>query len=657
LGELHAQQMTVAEKVGQLFVVNAYGTSAADTTPANVQANQDLYGPNVSTIQDLVDTYDPGGIIYFSWANGLSAPSQVAQLSNGIQQAALGQPVADPMLITTDQEQGVVLRIGSPATVFPGNMALGATGNPQLAYQNAAITGQELRAMGVNVDAAPVVDVNTNPLNTADGVRSFGDQPAAVSSFATAQVQGYQGPGGVAATAKHWPGLGDTSTNPDTGVTTSDQTLADLEADDFPPFEAAINAGVDQIMVTHIVMPNVDPSGLPSSLSPYIVTGLLRDQLGYQGPIVTDAMNAEALSMYSPGQAAVMAIQAGDDELLYAQQENPSSPEPADFVAAYQAILAAVGSGEISIDRIDQSVVRILSLKWKLGLASNPYTDAANVNNVVGTPAHLAVATQTAEDSITVVKNDDGLLPLDPSPGTKVLVAGYGGSRLSAVGQDLTSRGLTPQVLPTGFDPTDAQISQAVAAARQNQLVLVTTYNAWEADSQGQTQQIALVDALLATGTPVIVAAVGTPYDIAYFQSAPTFVATYDPQTVSLEAMVAVLFGDVPATGRLPVTITQPPPSTQVLYPFGYGLSLRPRGYWEVGSDGGVFAFGDAGFYGSLGGRVLNGSIVGVASTPDGRGYWEVASDGGVFSFGDASFYGSMGGQPLNAPAVGMAAG
>ncbi|HVX22442.1 MAG TPA: glycoside hydrolase family 3 N-terminal domain-containing protein [Acidimicrobiales bacterium] len=654
--------MTVAQKVGQLFVVNAYGTSATDSTAADVQANQQLYGPSVSTIGDLIDTYDPGGIIYFNWSNGLTDPTAVAELSNGIQQAAAGQPLPVPTLVSTDQEEGVVTRIGSPATVFPGNMALGATGTTALASQAATVTGQELRAMGVDVDDAPVVDVNTDPLNTADGPRSFGDRPSVVASFAAAQVDGYQGGAGVAATAKHFPGLGDTSTNPDTGVTTSDQTLAELQATNFPPFEAAIAGGVDQVMVTHIVMPNVDPSGLPSSLSPTFVDGLLRGQLGYQGVVITDAMNAQALSAYPPGTAAVMAVDAGEDELLYAQQ--PAAGTPQYFVQGYDAVLDAVSTGRITVTRIDQSVRRVLSLKWTLGLATNPYVDVADVGNVVGIPSHLAVARQVAQRSITVVKNDDGLLPLAPPAGAGVLVTGVWTPALSAISADLTARGLDPDVLDTGFTPTPTQIAQAVAAARGDRLVVVTTYNAWTGNATGQKLQVTLVDALLATGTPVVVAALGTPYDIAYFPDAPTFVAAYDLQPVSADALVSVIFGDAPAVGRLPVTVTQPPPSTQVLYPYGYGLSLPTGGYRMAAADGGVFAFGDA-YDGSMGGRPLEAPVVGIASTPGGQratstgtgsgGYWEVAADGGVFAFGDASFYGSMGGRPLSQPVVGMA--
>jgi beta-N-acetylhexosaminidase len=568
-------RMSLAEKVSELFMIDVYGTSATDMSPEAVEANQALYGPGASTIQDVISTYHPGGIIYFTWSNGLTDPHQVVGLSNSIQQAALSQPVPDPMLISIDQEGGRIVRIGSPATVFPGNMALGATGDTQLAYANAAIMGQELRAMGINVDNAPVVDVNTNPLNRADGIRSFGDSTSQVSLFTSAAVAGFQGPGGIAAVVKHFPGLGDTTTNPDTGVTVSDQTLAQFKQVDFPPFSAAIRAGTDEVMVTSIVAPKVDPSGVPSVLSRTFVTGLLRGYLGYRGVIVTDAMNAVALDAYPPGQAAIMAINAGDDELLYAQQAG--STPGSDFVQAYDAVLAAVRDGQITKSRIIASDVRLLSLKWQLGLAKNALTDPTEVDRVVGTPAHLAVARQTAEDSITVVKNDDHLLPLRLHEGTRVLATGYDATGLGVLGQDLASRGLTPQVLPTGACPTTDQQAQAVAAAHNSQLVLVDTSNVWDTAPtascpSGNTAQADLVKELLATGTPVIVAAVGTPYDIAYFPGAPTYVATYDPQPVSLNALAAVLFGDISPSGRLPVTITEPPPSTTILFPRGWGL-------------------------------------------------------------------------------------
>ncbi len=577
-------QMSVPQRVGEMFMVNAYGTSATDTSPSAVAANQALYGPGVSTIADLIRTYPIGGLIYFTWANGLTSPEQVVGLSNSVQAAALQQQPADPMLISTDQEEGYIVRIGPPATVFPGNMALGATRSLRLARQNAAITGGELRAMGVNVDNAPVVDVNTNQLNTADGIRSFGDRPDLVAGLGSAAVDGYQQGGRVAAVAKHFPGLGDTSTNPDTGVTVSDQTLAQYEAVNFVPFRRAIAAGVDEVMVTSVVARKVDPSGLPAILSPIFVTGLLRQQLGFGGVIVTDAMNAQALDAYPPGEAAIMAIEAGDDELLYGQQADLNAQAPmSDFVPAYQAVLQAVSTGEIPLARIDQSVVRLLSLKWKLGLARNPYTNPELARRTVGTPGHYALADHTALASITLLRNDQHVLPLAPHVGTKVLLTGYSTSGfpvLQTMEKDFAARGYDPTVVSTGGRcPSGADIANAVAAASNNQLVVVATANVWDtsfcSSPSAGLPQVSLVDALLATGKPVIVCAVNAPYDAAYLQPAPTFVATYDPQPVSVDALVSVLFGSAQPKGRLPVTIRKPPLFTQILYPFGYGLTYR----------------------------------------------------------------------------------
>ncbi len=258
--------MTLAEKVGQLFEVNGYGTSVRDTDPAMVALNRKYYG--VDNIAQLIDKYHPGGIIYFTWSNTLADPSQVVNLSNGIQRMALARGPQVPMVISVDQEGGEVLRIGSPATVFPGNMPLGATRNLGLAYRAGRVSAEELRALGINVDNAPVVDVNINPLNQADGIRAYGDNVRLVSRMGAAQVLGYQTDQqrtGVAATLKHWPGFGDAPVNSDTGVAISPQTLAEVKRDNLPSFEAAIKAGGDRIMVTHILFPKITGAKIPTA--------------------------------------------------------------------------------------------------------------------------------------------------------------------------------------------------------------------------------------------------------------------------------------------------------------------------------------------------------------------------------------------------------
>jgi beta-N-acetylhexosaminidase len=519
--------MTPAEKVGQLFEVNAFGQSVRDPDPAMVKLNRSFYG--VDNFQQLLSKYHLGGIIYFAFAGNLLNPPQIAALSNGVQRVALRAHTRIPLLISTDQEQGEVLRIGSPATVFPGSMALAAARSVPLAHQAALITGQELRAMGVNVDNAPVLDVNVDPLNQADGIRTYGDRTPLVTQFGKAQVSGYQtrqSTSGVAATAKHWPGFGHSEINSDNGVATSPQTLAQVKRTNLPSFVAAIRAGVDRIMVAHILFP--------------------------------------------PGQVALRALRAGDDQLLEVAQPQPIDTPPADLVSAYKAVLHAVHTHAVSKAKLNLSVTRILRMKWKLGLVSHPLVDVRNVNRVVGTRAHLDVARRAAERSITLIRNSAGVLPLATGTGKRVLVTGYGQVTTTTLGRDIASHGLSTNVVTTGTNPDSAAISAAVAAAGSADLIVVSTRDVWNA----APGQISLVQSLLATGKPVVVAMVGTPYDVAYLPGASTVLASYDFQPVSLEALVNVMFGQRAPGGRLPVTIRKPPPSRTVLYPFGFALAL-----------------------------------------------------------------------------------
>lgn len=561
--------LSLPEKVGQLFVVNAAGLSADDPNPTVVQMNQATYG--VDNFTQLIAKYHLGGIIYFG-AN-VTSPAQVLALSNGIQQAATTQPHPVPALVSTDQEGGLVVRLGAPAAVFPGNMALGAARDVPLSYQNALVMGQELRAVGINVDLAPVIDVNTNPLNTADGARAFADQTSLVNTMGTAQVAAFQNGGsGVAATAKHFPGLGSSDGNTDEGPVVSNRTLSELQRIDLPPFYAAVAAGTQQVMTSHLSLPNVDPSGLPASLSPTITTGLLRNQLRFDGLVITDGLQAGAITSLhlSPAQVAVKAVNAGDDQLL----ETMPATGVADLDGAYNGVIAAVQGGQITAARLDQSVTRILREKWRLGLVANPFADPARLAGTVGTPAHLALAQQSAERSITMLKNTGNVLPLAAGSTKKVLVAGWALSSLPSVdtlAAGISARGLPTNKFPTAFHPTPAQISQAVALARQNDVVIAGTYNVWGGDPDDQQT---LIEALVATGKPVVVIAQNTPYDAAYLPGVAGFLSVYSYQAVSLNAAVRVLFGEVNPTGKLSVTVTQPPPSTAVLYPFGFGLSF-----------------------------------------------------------------------------------
>lgn len=545
--------MTIEEKVGQLFVVRVYGTTADTTDPDAVKRNSEELG--VSNAAELAAAYHVGGIVYF--AENVTTPSALAEFGNAVQESAGRERVAVPLLTTMDQEQGNVVRVGAPATQFPGSMALGAGRSRADAEAVARITGDELRAMGVFQNFAPDADVNSNPANPIIGVRSFSSRPALVASMVRAQVRGYQA-AGIAATAKHFPGHGDTSVDSHSGLPVIDQGRKVLRTVDLRPFRAAIAAGVGSIMTAHIQVPALDPSGDPATLSKPIITGLLRNKLGFEGVVITDSLRMQGVrTKYGDDRVPVLAILAGADQLL----DPPSLP------TAYAAVLSAVASDEISMTRLNRSVRRILTLKSSLGLTSfaAATVDASAVDSLVGPLASVAVAAAVTGRTTTVIRDADGLIPNNDIAGSRILVTGWGETATQALAGSLRAVGAKVEVIETGIDPDAGAIALASTAAGSVDLVVATTY-----DVSVHGKQADLVKALDAAGTPLLVAAVGTPYDIARFPDVPAFVATYSYQPVALDALVRVLTGQTQATGRLPVEIPAAGNRNQVLYPFGW---------------------------------------------------------------------------------------
>ena len=563
------RHMTLQQKVGQLFVIEVAGRDADHVGDTARATNQRLFG--VDTPGQAIAKYQPGGVIYYTTRNNddnIGDPAQVATLSNGLQAASLAQPRHIPLQISVDQEGGaLVARFGPPATQMPGNMALGAGRSADDAFASAQVIGEELDAVGVTQDYAPVSDVNINPNNPVIGIRSIGGEPGLVSDLASTQVKGYHA-GGISAVAKHFPGHGDTGVDSHFGLPKVTHTLEQFESIDLPPFKADIAAGVDTIMTAHVVFPAVDPSGAPATMSHKILTGVLRDELGFKGLIVTDALDmAGATSEYPPDVAPVTAILAGADQLLV----------PPQMDTAYGAVLDAVRDGTISRQRLDDSVSRILMHKFRRGIFADPYVDPAAAPTVMGTPDHLAKAQAITDRTTTLVKNDDGLLPLTAAP-RKVLVAGWGVGTTQALADAIAARGATTQVKESGTTPPQTKIDEAVAASRDSDLVVVSTNNAYAVDSStGQptaaaAAQTRLVRALLDTGKPVVVAAMRNPYDVASFPEAPTVLDTYGYTGDQVESLVRVLYGEVNPTGRLPVSIPRAD-GTGELFRFGHGLS------------------------------------------------------------------------------------
>ncbi|MFJ4617961.1 glycoside hydrolase family 3 protein [Streptomyces sp. NPDC088812] len=600
-------RMTLEEKVGQVFVSRVHGHSA--TAPDQADADVNLRELGVRTAAELVARYRVGGIIYFTWAHNTRDPRQIAALSDGIQRAALAQPRGLPVLISTDQEHGIVCRIGRPATLFPGAMAIGAgeRGGAALRRTDAGtgrtdagavrtdadtvrtdagavrtdagagadartlgrLAGRELRAMGVHQNYSPVADVNVDPANPVIGVRSFGADPEAVAALTAAEIDGYRS-AGVAATAKHFPGHGDTAVDSHYGfpvITHSRQTWEELDA---VPFRAAIAAGVDAVMTAHILHPALDDSGDPATLSRAVVTGLLRERLGFDGVVVTDALDmAGVRTKYGDDRVPVLALKAGVDQLL----------NPPDLDVAWNAVLRAVREGELGEERLEESVLRILRLKDGLGLLTDPYTDPDGVARTVGSPAHLAAADRIAERTTTLLVNEGPLLPLSPRTHPRILVVGADpaspsgttGPPTAVLAAALSGLGFTATALSTGTDPSGAAVERAVSAAGGADAVVVGTYNV-----TGTSPQRTLVQRLSATGRPVVAVALRNPYDVAHLPSVRAFLAAYAWTDVELRAAARVIAGAVRPCGALPVPVRRADDPARVLYPVGHGLTYPP---------------------------------------------------------------------------------
>jgi beta-N-acetylhexosaminidase len=557
--ELLLKKMTLREKVGQLFMTYAYGASANDPDPPIVKANLRLSG--VTTAARLVAKYHLGGIILVGRGTldqagtrprNLENPAQIALLCNGLQKAALSQRRAVPLLIATDQEQGMITRIGLPATQMPGNMALGADGSVSDTYAAAQITGEELRAMGINMDLAPVADVNVDPRNPVIGVRSFGSDASRVAKLTAAAVRGYQS-AGVAASAKHFPGHGDTDVDSHYALPVVRHDLREVDHIDLPPFRAAIAAGVAAIMVGHLDVPALDRSRVPASLSHTIITGWLRDRLGFRGVVISDSLAMGGVRTgFSDAQIPVRALRAGVDVLLM----------PPDMATAFRSVMRAVKSGRISSRSVDQAVRRILILKTSLGLLKHPYVRVRDVSAAVGTPEHRRVARIITQRTITVVKLQQGILPLEAHE--SVLVTGCGDGVTGTVARCLRRLGVDAR---TYFASMSGSSSAAAAdLSKTTRLTVVCTL-----DAARDLGQQALVHGIVRAGRPVIVVAVGGPYDVAALPQVGTYIAAYNSGKGSLAAACAVLTGRAKASGTLPVRISR---SGRLLYPLGFGLSL-----------------------------------------------------------------------------------
>lgn len=491
--------------------------------------------------------YRPAGVTLFRHLN-IETPEQVRHLTTCLQQAAaaLGLP---PLLIAADQEGGQLMAIGEGVTLLPGNMALGATRSSDLAFRAGQVLGRELSALGINVNYAPSVDVNINPRNPVIGIRSFGEDPLLVAQLGAAFIQGIQSQG-VAATAKHFPGHGDTAADSHHGLASVPHHLERLQAVELPPFRAAIAAGVQLVMSAHLALPALDGENAPpATLSPNLLQNLLRRELGFEGVIVSDAMNMRAIRQGKwLGEDAVRAAQAGIDLLLL-------SDDPADQQRVHVALLRAVQEKRLSLTGLRASAGRVLALKtWLAGQKNQQPLE------VVGCAEHRRVAEEIAERSITLVHNQANLLPLRPLPNERIGI--FLPRPINLTPAD-TSASVAPSLAPFlrqsfpnveeilfPFAPAETEIAALRKKARQYDYLIIGTLNAFQ-----EVSQQALVHALLQTGIPVILIALRLPYDASLFPTAAAVLCTYSLLEPSLQALAKVLCGQIQPTGQLPVSL------------------------------------------------------------------------------------------------------
>ncbi|HEX6288944.1 MAG TPA: glycoside hydrolase family 3 protein [Herpetosiphonaceae bacterium] len=536
-------QLTLEQAIGQKLMLSFVGTDPS---------------PELSA---LLQRQPIGGISLFR-AHNVADPAQVRRLTTALQRMAAecGHP---PLLVAADQEGGQLMAIDGGTTQFPGNLALGATGSAELAFQTGYALGRELAAMGINVNYAPACDVNINPQNPVIGTRSFGEDPALVARLGAAMVQGMQA-AGVAATAKHFPGHGDTASDSHYGVAVVHHDRSRLRQVEIPPFVAAIQAGVRLIMSAHIAFPAYDGgTTLPATLSPTLLRGLLRDELGFGGVIISDALDMGAIAQ-GPDLVidALASAMAGVDLLLL-------NTEPQIQQYVYSGLIQAARRSLLDPADTLLSAERVLALKEWLAQQPQPPLE------VIGSQEHRALAAEIAARSVTLVRDDAHLLPLRVAPAAKIAVvvprpvdltpADTSSYVTCTLAQAMRVYHAATDEFVVPADPASADIDGLCQRIAGYDLLVVGTINA-----AAQPGQALLVNALLGCGIPTIAVALRMPYDLAVYPAAQTYLCTYSILPPAVEALVKALWGRLPLAGRLPVSIPG-------LYPLGHGLTVHER--------------------------------------------------------------------------------
>jgi beta-N-acetylhexosaminidase len=541
--------MTLDEKIGQLIIPATVGMFLSQDSDVFQQIRRDI------------TEFHVGGYHMLGEVNILHEPAGVALLINHLQQLS-----KVPLWITADFEGGVGLRyIG--ATRLPRAMAMGATGDPNMAYQAGRIAAEEARALGVQVNFYPVADVNNNARNPIINIRSFGGDPGQVSRMVRAYIRGSQ-EHGVMATAKHFPGHGDTSVDSHLELPIVDVDRTRLDAIELPPFRAAVDEGVGGVMSAHIALPQIEPEKLPATLSPKMLTGVLRGELKFNGVIFTDAMNMQGIVAHYPeGEAAVRAIKAGADVVLY-----PPSVEK-----AFTALKRAVETGDIRESRVDESVRRILKAKATLGLDRERLVDIDKLDRVLGSSEHQRTAQQIIENAITLVRDKRAVLPLKLAPDQKVLfitmVDNSDGWRDGVPGRAFFAGLLKRHSNSTNVYVTDrtspAEFELIKKLAAFSDAVIVNGFIR-VASSKGSIDlsdgEIKLLKHLSGIEKPFAFVLYGSPYLLSFVPELPTYILAYEYYSAAEDAALKAVLGEIEFKGKLPIELPG-------LYPIGHSAA------------------------------------------------------------------------------------
>jgi beta-N-acetylhexosaminidase len=520
--------LPVRAKVAQLVMPWIAGSYAAFDDAAFLRA------------KGWVDSLEVGGIIV-----SIGSPLDIAAKLNALQRAS-----RLPLLIASDLEGGSAMRF-TGGTAFPTNMGVAATGRELDAYEMGRITALEGRAVGIHLAFAPVADVNNNPANPIINTRSFGEDPADVARLVAAQIRGMQ-EHGLLATAKHFPGHGDTGTDSHIALPVILAPWARLDSVELVPFRAAIRSGVAGIMSAHIALPGIDGDSLrPATLTPGILTGILRDSLGFKGLVVTDALDmGGVVSRYGAGEAAVLAFVAGADLLL----------QPSDPREAINALTAAVAAGRVSMTRLDESLRKVLEIKRRLGLFRRRTVALEYIPTVVGAAEHQIIARDVAARSI-VLARDDGTVDSLRTGHRAVTVISYSddasgsfgntlAGELRSAGHSVTTFRLFPPSGPASYDSARVAIANSPITIFAASVRVV----AWSGSVSMPPDIAALIDSTAAR-QPTVLASFGSPYLLNQVPLVRSYVLAWGVRPMNEQAVARALSGLAPITGHLPITL------------------------------------------------------------------------------------------------------